>query len=295
MAGTLLGRIDWRRQDDKDGHRDYTVKWLVASLYADGPAVAMATAGLPAIGATWVFGNDNDPWAFCRPNWKATPVSSDQAVQGYWVIEQPFSSKPINRCQSTSIEDPLNEPDRISGTFTKYTQEAIADKDGNAIKTSSHEQIRGAQVERDMNRPNVTIERNVAANPLGTFAPMVDTLNDNTLWGLGARKVKLSNVSWSRQLYGVCNYYYVVSYEFDIDFNTFDRTLLDEGSKVLCKGGDKTNPKHFAQYKDINNENARLILDGNGEAWDGTGSPGTVDVKFYTESNFLTLGIPATL
>jgi hypothetical protein len=158
---------------------------------------------------------------------------------------------------------------------------------------------------------------------------MVDTLNDATLWGLAARKIKLSNVSWERLLYGTCDYYYKRVFDFDIDFSTFDRDVLDEGTKVLSGqwdrdtgewvlleiegyGGtpnpDAQRPDHFIRYKDRNDENARVILDGNGLPADsvvlraeetGTGTTETesgaaarIQVKKYEESNFLLLGIP---
>lgn len=294
MAGVLIGRIDWSGQRDKEGHRDYKIRWLVNSLYADGPAVVMNTAGLPAVGATWAFGNDVDAWAFCWPNWKMTPIITKEPNQ-YWIVEQHFTTKPLKRCQDTDIENPLNEPDRISGSFTKFTREATHDRNGDPIKSSSHEQIRGSVVERDDNRPNVTIEKNLVTLPLSTFAPMIDTLNDAPLWGLPARTIKLSNASWQRQLYGTCTFYYTVSYEFDVNYDTFDKTLIDEGTKVLACGGDPTKPEDFVVYKDINGENTRVILDGNGEAWDGVGTPGEIDVEFYNESNFLLLGIPTSL
>lgn len=297
MAGVLMNAVEWSLTRDKEGHRDYKIKWLVRSTdSADGPLTIANTSGLPAIGATWTFGNDSDSWAFCWPQWSIRPVL-DEEISEYWTVEQLFSTKPLHRCQDTDIENPLNEPDTISGSFTKYTTEATHDWNGDPILSSSKEQIRGSVVERDSNRPTVSIGKNLLALPLSTFAPMIDTVNDATLWGLPTRCVKLSNVSWARNLYGTCTFYYTVTYEFDIRYDTFDRTLLDEGTRYLAPGGDPTDPEDYLVCKDKNDENTRVILDGAGGKWPGPpATAGTIGpVEFYGESNFLTLGIPTSL
>ena len=306
MATSIVGKLDWSGSRDEEGHREYKVVHLVQSSLTDGPLTVMNTSGLPAIGSFWNYSglsSDVDPWAFCRPNMQITPRVSEEPNR-FWEVEQTFSTKPLKRCQDTSIDNPLDEPDRISGGFTKYTEEAAKDRFGLPILSSSHEQIRGSGVEKDNNRPTVTIEKNLSVLPLGVFAAMLDTVNSSSLWGLPARCIKLSSVSWSRQLYGTCYFYYTVSYEFDIRYDTiagiaggFDRVLIDEGTMVLSKGGDKDNPQDFEKYKDRNGENARAILNGDGEAWDGTGTdgPGNITVYLYNESNFLLLGIPTSL
>lgn len=323
MAATLLGKqIAWSMTRDKDGHRDYTIVHLVEADVADGPQVVMGCAGLPAIGAAWAFDNDSDTAALCWPTMKVRHHDSKKGEKHkHWEVEQLFTTKPLDRCQTTSIENPLNEPQKVGGSFVKYTKEVTTDRWGDAIKSSSHEMFRGPQVEFDHNRPTVWVEQNVASLGLSTFAAMVDTVNDASLWGLSARCIKLSNVSWERLLYGVCTYYYKRRFEFDVDFDTFDRCITDEGTKVLrghwtnCDtnptwvvetGMDKDDPRHFMRFKDCNDENARVLLNGSGEplgvlgtgTGTGTGTsdinPTCIDVEYYDESNFLSLNIPAS-
>lgn len=298
MATTVLGRIGWSMSRDEEGHRTYKVKWLArAASYDDGPAYALVATGLPAIGAGWAQGNDIDTWAKCKPTQSCRFIEKNEKGW-HWEIEQTFSTKPGKRCQDDTIENPLDEPDGISGSFTKYTEEVSKDKDDDPIKSSSHERYRGSIVEFDANRPTVSITRNVLTLPLSTFAPMVDTLNDATLWGMPKRCVKLSNVSWERQLYGTCTFYYTITYDFDIRYDTFDRVVFDEGTKVLNKdilGADKTNPEHFVRYKDVNGDYSRVFLDGNGKAILTAAATVEIDIKYYKESNFTTLGIPTSL
>jgi hypothetical protein len=109
-------------------------------------------------------------------------------------------------------------------------------------------------------------------------------------------------------MYGICNFYFTRIFEFDINFETFDRTIYDEGTRVLNGHWDKTtgdwvlddinggapdpqNPKHFKRYKDRNGENTRAMLDGNGKPVDDGANLTTVDIQYYKETDFTTLGL----
>ena len=304
---------------DTEGHRDYSVEHIVITTDPDdGPTIVLGASGLPVIGSLWNFGNDLDVWAFCYPDAKITVYKKNEGdPPEYWKVAQKFSTRPLNRCQDETIEDPLLQDQVISGSFVKYTQEVSKDRNGDDIKSISHELIHGPQVEFDFNRPTVRIEQNVATLELELITSMIDTVNDSTLWGLGARKIKLSDLVWERKWYGTCDIYYTRVFDFDIDFNTFDREILDEGTKVLnghwptkneCGGDDwilddicgeapvKTDPTHFTRYKDRNGENSRVILDVEGWPLGGSGTPAAnrIEVEYYPESNFLLLGIPTT-
>jgi hypothetical protein len=319
MSASIHGWLrTWSGTRNDEGQRQFLVTHIVKTTSADdGPQTVMFTPGLPQVGSFYNFGNDTDVWAFCSPNMK---VSIHKEKEGdpafYWRVDQVFTTIPFERCQDEAIEDPLLEPQKIGGSFVKYTEEAAKDKDGVIIDSSSHELFRGPQVEFDKNRPTVWVEQNKASLGLATFAAMVDTLNNAALWGLSARKIKLSNVSWERKLYGLCNFYYTRRFEFDVNDSAlgFDREVLDEGTKVLNghwpagtgstegwildniagTAPDKTNPQHFIRYYDRPGNIARVILDGNGEPL-GTADPVFFTLRKYTESNFLLLGIPTTL
>jgi hypothetical protein len=295
MTVSTVGPVSWGLDLTEEGHRDYKLKWHCrATDAADGPANVLIASGLPAVGSTWNIGNDTDSWAFCWPNWKISQIL-DGELNLDWIVEQPFSTRPMKRCQTSTIEDPMDEPPKISGSFVTYTTEATADYLGNPLVSSSWEQLRGPLVERDACRATVNIGINVATLPLSSYTQMMNTVNDATLWGLPPRCVKLSGVEFQRNLYGTCSYYYTITYRFDIDFNTFDVYVLDEGSRVLAGAGTSSNPLHFIAYRDFTGERSRVILDGSGNAWNGTGSPGTRLNQKYAESNLLLLDIPASL
>ena len=312
MSGSVQGGpVTWRGGRDEEGFREYFITHRVKMTdEGDGPALALQASGLPATGSFWSFDNDVDIWAFCSPE-KTQKIYKEKRGDPnlWWDVESRFTTKPFNRCQTSTIEDPLLEPQKISGSFVKFTKEAIVDKDGNGVFSSSEEMFRGPQVEIDDNRPTVRIEQNVLNLGLATFAPMVDTVNDAALWGLPARTIKLSNVSWQRKYFGTCSKYYTRIFDFDIDFNTFDRTIIDEGTKVkvghwtdcetwtvgsVVSGTGTTGASGFQRFKDCKGENIRTLLDGSGNP-NFTGTPVLKTFKFYSESNFPTLAIPLSL
>jgi len=293
MAVVLRGGPrTWSGSRDDEGHREYKITHIVDCERADGPANAMQCPGLPVPGSPWVFGDDTDVWAWCRTTTSVTPFTADGAPNNHFEVTQTFSTKPPERdkqrCADQKIEDPLLEPPVISGSFVKFMEEATHDRFGSLLLTSSYEQIRGTQVEFDNNRPTIKISMNVSSLGLSLLSSLVDTVNGHVLWGLPPRTVKLSNVSWERKFHGQCYLYYTIGLEFDINFRTFDRLLLDEGTKVLNGHWDEgttewvtdvvgdadpddptpnpnpDNPTHFIRATDRNGEPMRVILNGRG-------------------------------
>lgn len=276
------GHRRWEGSRDSEGHREYKVVHLVVGEVTDGPANAMNAVGLPAVGSAWLFLDDTDVWAWCRPDMKVTRVQGDDPNSPgvYMEVEQVFSTRPLKQCQNDNIENPLLTPPKVSGSSVRYTEEATHDKFGFEILSSSHEAIRGPIVEFDRNRPQIKIEMNLATDPTPLIAEYIDKVNSVEMWGLPPRCIKLSGAPWQRLFYGTCFPYYQVNFEFDINFESFDRFALDEGTKVLngewtpwgsyrVKNvgdleADPENPSHFIRFRDLKGDLSRVILDGKG-------------------------------
>jgi len=243
MTATLNGRCAWRGFRDSNGHRTWELSSkVITSTKSDGPQTVMACAGLPSIGITYgelatvdsrYWGNDVDDWAFCYPDMQVDMISSNDDNTLSWLVRQKFSTLPLIRCMTNQVGDPLQEPDRIGGSFVRFLKAAIRDRFGLAIMSSSWELFRGRDVEFDSSYPTVYIEQNVADLALDTFSQYIDCVNDSILWGMNPRCVKLSNAPWQRHQQGTCSFYYTRRFEFDVNFNTFDRYIQDEGTKVL--------------------------------------------------------------
>jgi hypothetical protein len=244
----------------------------------------------------------------------------------FWKVTQHFMTPSLQqkRCQDTSVENPLNEPDRISGGSSNYTEEAFYDRFGVPYLTSSHELLRGSIVEFDDGKDYIEIEQTVADDEVDTLSSLKHYVNSTNMWGLGKRMVKFSNYTWNRYVYGTCTYYFTRKLRFDIDYTTFDRVALDEGQMVLnghWEGGswtldnleddegndlgppDPSNPLHFVRFKDRNGENATVVLDGAGKPADlsptgtgsGAGTVGTIDLEHYPQTDLVTaLGLPTS-
>lgn len=292
MATRLLPGIrTWSMDQDENGDRVYRAVYRVVSDAPgkDGPQQVLDTAGLPEYGEIWLIENDEDIWAFRRQPIKVTPVTGENDLTAQWDVEVEFTTKAdAKRCMEERNTDPLLIPDRISGGSVKYVEEATRDRFGQPIKYSSHEQIRGSQIEFDANRHRITVEQNVPQLELALVNSMLDTVNDSYLWGMPPRTVKLSDFKWTRKFYGLCEVYFERTLEFDVDPRTFDRDILDQGTKVLnghwgvfagtgsatesdwvldnINGAapDPANPQHFIRAKDRNGENITLPLNGAG-------------------------------
>lgn len=309
MSASSLGLLTWGLQIDKDGHRDYTAVFLVECTDPDdGPFTVSGASGLPVTGAGWTYGNDNDPYALCWPTMGLKAVI-DREQNLHWEVTCTFSTKPLKRCQDSSITNPLAEPQKVSGSFVEYTKEVWVDKDNGPIQNSALEPFSLPKVDH---RPTVTIEQNVASLGLDVISEMIGTINDSELWGLDRHCIMLRNVSWSRQLYGTCTYYYTRRLEFDIKFETHCGVdIIDQGFRRIkgewvngvwqqdaaaAAANPKDPVKHFVRITDPNEQpvpTKTWLKDGDVKP---PGQPAEIlDVfELYEESNFLQLGIPTS-
>jgi hypothetical protein len=249
MAEVLGGPVTWNCSRDDEGFRTYKVTWRVKAEVTESPVAVMLASGLPSIGtALYIIGFTGiDYGVWCRPEMS---VRIDQEKTGdpaqYYLVECTYSnnwkSGKSQRCQNTSIDDPLLEPMKISGSFSKGQYLARYDKDKLRLVTSANETLYGPDCTFDYAKPTVHIEQNVGSLGLSTFAGMVNTVNDRPLWGVPTRCVKLVHASWDRKVYGQCNFFYTRAFEFEIDcYNKdtngnligFDKEISDSGEKML--------------------------------------------------------------
>lgn len=283
MATKILdGQTKWSMTRDADAHRIYKIVFLVSSASTDGPATVLRTPGLPVYGSQWNFDNDYDPWAFCLWDASVTPVL-EKEPNTLWEVGFTYSSKSVSKyCKEIEAQDPLLEPPKVSGSFVNYTEEAVYNRQGAVITNSAWERIKGLMF--DKNRPALRIETNVAGSGMfiaGILSRVVDAVNAFPLWGLPKRTIKLSKASWDRKYFGNCYSYSTLVLDFDIRFETFDITVDDNATKVLrghwaANGSwsldniagqppDPNNPQHFIRFKDKNQENTSVLLDGKGQ------------------------------
>jgi hypothetical protein len=323
MAAVNMGPIDWSLDRADDGNRTYNVTYLVKCDSAnDGPKTALACPGLPVAGSAYTFGGgaETDAWAWATAY---ASVKRHQPKGGgrekYYAVSYKFATKTRDqsKCADAEVEDPLLEPQKVSGSSVAYTKEAEFDATGAPLTNSAFERLRGPIVEFDHHRHRIRIEQNVSDLELDLCCSMIDTLNDATLWGMMARSVKLSGFSWEKKYHGACSTYYTRTFEFDVStvlndsgipIPGHDRVALDEGT--TCLRGDwntagtawvldgspsAANPADFVRFHDQKGNVAKVVLDGAGEPITDPADAGGIPVEYYPESNFLLLSIPASL
>lgn len=211
MSAIFHGLIDWTLDEDGDeGHRDYTGTFLVETTDADdGPAIVLQCPDLPQVGDHWDHFNDVDLFATVK---RGRSIKSHEkkgpGKHRWWAVTIPYSTKPTRRCQDEGFENPLDEPDRVSGGFVKDREEATHDRHGARILSSSHEMLRGPQVEFEVIRGTVRVVQTRANLEYDLINRLANTVNQYPLWGLPARCVKYTPGDWEEKFYGTCNRYY---------------------------------------------------------------------------------------
>lgn len=305
MSLTILGFHTIKSRVTNEGHREYDVSYRVQSSDASihGPYDLLTLNGIPRVGDPWNVYGSIDNWAYCQPQREVVPVQGqpEDEKTKFWDVVCKYSTKPNPRCQELNFTSPLQEPMKVKISSGKRTAEATQDRHGLPIRNSAHELIKGPIIEFDEGLLTVEIEQNVAEAELELLTLCFNRVNSYYLWGMPPRSIRLTGITAERSVYGRCNYYWHRTLRFDLDDKTFDRDVLDEGTKVLnghwatrkelekaigtgvigtgseylteslwvldpINGilPDPNNPTHFKRYMDREGNLARVILNGSG-------------------------------
>jgi hypothetical protein len=297
---------------DEEGHRTYELRWLFnTSTQLDGPETVLqaASSQLLPVGSPYSEGEDYDPWAFCTPALQIAPhrdVKEGDPVFD-WEVSQTFTTKPMTRCSTTEINNPLLEPYQISGDFVHVSREFKVDKDGRPLIHSNTDQIVGPEVEDKVSFPAVSLTYNSAILPIATINNLINKVNDRPLWGHPARCVRFVDARWERLLYGVCFYYYRISYRFEFNLETFDRLVPSRGRNVLKKNLPgryhiiiderlKKRPEDFIPTESQEGSDLGIQnLDEFGRIAEFPSQIYVQTVQLAKEGNLLLLGVPSSL
>ena len=297
MTANTARLHNWTLTRDDEGHRDYLLTWLITTDDGDdGPETVLSAPGLPSIGTAYSFGNDSDTWAFAYPRTKVRRVTNKPNDRKRWFLDQTFSTRPLNRCQTAAIENPLLEPAKISGSGLKYLRKYTEDKDGDPLLSSSGERYIGNEVQEADYRLAIQIEFNAASFP---GSSILDALKNNpwnstTMWGFAVETVRLTEFDFEKLYYGVCTAYYRLKFGLEIGGSYYTR-VPDEGTMCFT-GTDPNNPKHYEKCKDANGENiGKVLLDGSGNILTDVTSPVFNQFELKGSSNLLAFGLPASI
>jgi hypothetical protein len=262
---------------DDDGDKTYEATYVVEAEDGEGPLEAVNCEELPQPGDTWADWGGEDESAICT---QRTRLKIHKELEGdpptYYAVTKYFSSKATAQaCADQQITNPLLQPQKVSGTFTKEKEEAKFDRFGHPILNPAGELMRGPQTEFDVSRQEIRIKQNVASLELDLMSQMADTVNLYPLWGYPTRTIKFTPGAWEELYYGGCLCYYTRELIFEIrykrlggvgsvetgtgtalaadlagDVETWDKVLLAEGTKVLRGRWDKDpESPHYKSYR----------------------------------------------
>lgn len=298
-ARPITSSVGW----DKDWNRTYTsVYEVITTDVQDGPITAVQASGIPAYRSPYSWGNDSDPWAFCSE--VDAQIRSVEETSKLWTVTVTHTTRPQFRCADTQIENPLDEPLKLSGSFVQFQRPTQVDKDGNPIVNSVDEPFVPA-IERDDSHDTLNVEFNSPTIDLQLRAEFRDAINSQGLWGLLRWTVKLTQWDWAIAYYGTCNAYvinrmtFLIKYGTGVD-STWIKEVLDAGfrHKINCAVGldpalrMKTNTD--AQDNQIHQP---MPLDGSGNPISIAcgDAPVYLSWHLYNEKNFADLGLPDPL
>lgn len=286
----------WSFEADDQGYALYTLTIRVFADGNEGPLTIASAAGLPQWGDPWDYFGEFDEFSTRTPAVRIERASGtrDQGPATQYDLTFTFTNKPLDptrqRCNDTPIDDPLLEPAKISFDTVQDKEEALYDRFGASITNSAHEVIRGPQNEWDIGRIHISIEHNSPISEAALCFSMLNSVNEDWLWGCPPRTIRLKKVSIKKAYYGQCYLYFVRTFELEVNWRGWDRDILDEATKVLKghwgsqsvtgtgTGGeavwvletidglppDPENPAHFIRAKDRNDENMKIVLNGAG-------------------------------
>jgi len=286
-------------EPNKEGHRTYkTIYQVITNDVNDGPITAMSAGGLPVAGGVYVYGNDSDSWAFCHAIPEVKLKEYDESRK-QWHLTYTHSTEPMERCQTTSIENPLMEPWAVEGDSDEWTEEATTDKDDEAIDNSSLEPLTGKEIEVFKTRRRLRLSKNLASLNQDLIDDIEGSVNDGnvTIFGkaYGARQLYMRKIRFTRRIYATCTFYYPHEFYIDTKQATHDLKVIDRGFKEYT-GTDPTDPKHYTPIREPDGDEGEVVREPvylkDGQRLPAGNDPEELEFRYYPEEDWSGLGFP---
>lgn len=224
------------RTQNQDWTRNYTLTYLVVTNDpTDGPVLVssyvpwtlgQAYKGYAADGVTV---KEHDNGSFVTSIQVAEDPISPDGCQ--WIATVEFGPFQANQAP----QDPTQQLPTLSWTESLFQSPAAFDVNGNPILNAAFDWFNPPFM-KDDDRPGFTLKRNEKAfDP--TFAKQfANTLNQGIFWIFPAQWVKLKPITAERVLNNDIGWYYEVTYEFEVNPNTWAARLLNQGMRQVVSG-----------------------------------------------------------
>lgn len=286
MAAQSVTVVDVDANVDNEFAREYTLVYQVVTALGDGPIVARDAPGVPKPRAPFSYAGDVDPRAYLI-NKRARLREADKTAR-IWRVTCNYSSQPQSSC-ADQIQNPLTKPTEWSGSFFQSQAIAVKDKDGEAILNAAG-QVYDPPPMGDDSRPTIRAVKNFPYLDITLWKSYKDAVNDDLWLGvIPAREAKIQSIVWGQSYSANCTPFYPVTFDFSLDDETYDLSLLERG--FYEKVDDK-----LLVIRDKNHEikQESSLLTSTGGLLPSTGAPVFTGHRHYKEKDFdkLLLGKP---
>ena len=111
-----------------------------------------------------------------------------------------YTTRSTRRANDAYLDDPIDEPPIIAGSFVTQQSPVTSDKDGEPVVNSAKDQFEG--LVRDRSQPTLQITQNFALWNITQHIAFVDSVNSGVFFGQPARTVKLNNIRTTQEFRG---------------------------------------------------------------------------------------------
>lgn len=212
----------WNRSSSQDQlwKRSYTLQWKVETDDPETGAKAVRTSVPAAIGQVYQTSTEADFGSFCQS------VSASCDVEGgmQWIVTAEYGAYDAGEFP----RDPTQWTPRISWGFAQFQRIADKDAEGNDIRNSATEPF-DPPLQVDDSRPILQVVWNRPNFDESWAETYRDTVNDGAFFGKDAKTVKCSNISANRVYNQDIGWFWEVTFEFQVNKDTWTRKLFDQG------------------------------------------------------------------
>lgn len=248
---------------DESFNRTYT-KTLQVMTKRDRPPIfgfggSAGLEGLDDFGSPYTWYTFTDPWAFSN-NYQIKRKAeitdpSNGTIRTLWTIVITYDSKPTQN--EKQRENPLDDNPVVKGGFQLYKRGVWRDRFDDPVVNAFGDPY-DPPAEIDGAFDTVSISYNTGSIDLAQRAEAIGKVNENKMWGLKKRRVKLTQWNWQKLHAGKDFPYIKHNFEFEVSF-------VEHPKKYVAKGPKKV----VGYYKTLPNSGERFWL----EAPEEIGSP----------------------
>jgi len=203
---------------DEKFNRTYTNVYQVIATQDESPYDVGSAGNLPFYNTSYKWGTFTDFWAFSRKYTVGSPVSCKyRGIACFRYFVTVIFSTDFNSNQAQEdLDNPLDIPAKITGSFTSVSKNVSRDKDGRPLVNTAFSELPSQPVSDQYD--TLSIEVNTATINLSYRARMRKKVNQFPMWGLAKRQLKLDTWRWQIGYAGDLEYVkntldFVISYE----------------------------------------------------------------------------------